>query len=153
MRKTMILVLAVGLVVGLTACKKAGEKAEATVDQYASLGKYAEVGPVLDNFIGSNEKFVEALEKAGTADDVAAALDAVTAKLTELGPKMKAIGEKYPEFKTQDNPPAELKPFMDRLEAIMGKLMGAMGKAAPFLQDPKVVAAQERYNAAMALVQ
>ena len=149
MRKTMILVLAVGLVVGLTACKKGGEAA----DSYASLGKYAEVGPVMDNFIGANEKFVEALDKAGSADEVAAALDAVSATMTELAPKMKAIGEKFPEFKTQENPPAELKPFMDRIEAIMGKLMGAMGKAAPFLQDPKVVAAQERYNAAMALVQ
>jgi len=150
MRKTMILVLAVGLVVGLTACKKGGE---AAADKYAALGKYAEVGPVMDSFIGANEKFVEALEKAGSADDVAGALDAVTATMTELGPKMKAIGEKFPEFKNQDTPPAELKPFMDRIEAIMGKLMGAMGKAAPFLQDPKVVAAQERYNAAMALVQ
>ncbi|MCX6565191.1 MAG: hypothetical protein NTW38_01995 [Candidatus Aminicenantes bacterium] len=146
MRKTMILVLAVGLVVGLTACKKGGEAAS---DKYAALGKYAEVGPVMDGFIGANEAFVATLDKATSADDVAAALDAVTAKLTELGPKMKSIGEKFPEFKTQDNPPAELKPFMDRLEAIMGKLMGAMGKAAPFLQDPKVVAAQERYNKVM----
>ena len=67
----------------------------------------------------------------------------------ELAPKMKAIGEKYPEFKTQDNPPAELKPFNDRLEAMMGKMMGAMGKIAPFMSDPKVVAAQEKYSKVM----
>ncbi|MHB8054833.1 MAG: hypothetical protein ACYDH3_06255 [Candidatus Aminicenantales bacterium] len=145
MRKFMILGLAMFLIVGLTACKKSGDAAK-----YVSMGKYAEVGPVMDEFIGANEKFVESLDKAATADDVAAALDAVTGTLTKIGPQMKAIGENFPEFKTQDNPPAELKPFMDRLEAIMGKLMGAMTKAAPFMQDPKVVAAQERYNAAMA---
>jgi len=153
MRKTLILVLAVVLVVGVTACKKKGEEA-AAVDQYASLGKYAEVGPVMDKFIGSSEKLAEAIGKATSADEVAAALDAATATLTELAPKMKAIGEKFPEFKTQENPPAELKPFMDRIEALMGKMMTAMtGNAAQFLQDPKVVAAQERYNAAQALMQ
>lgn len=156
MRKSLILVLAVVLICGVTACKKKGEEAATTtaaVDQYASLGKYAEVGPVMDAFIGSSEKLAAALEGAASADDVAAALDAATATLTELGPKMKAIGEKFPEFKTQDNPPAELKPFMDRIEALMGKMMGAMGKVAPYLQDPKVVAAQERYNAAQAGMQ
>ena len=154
MRKTLILVLAVVLIVGVTACKKKGEEAAAAVDQYASLGKYAEVGPVMDAFIGSSEKLAEAIGKATSADEVAAALDAATATLTEIGPKMKAIGEKFPEFKTQENPPAELKPFMDRIEALMGKMMSAMtGNAAQFLQDPKVVAAQERYNAAQALMQ
>jgi hypothetical protein len=147
MRKVMILSLAVCLIIGLTACKKSGEAAK-----YAALGKYAEVGPVMDEFIGANEKFVESLDKAASAGDVASALDGVTATLTKIGPQMKAIGEKFPEFKTQDNPPAELKPFMDRLGAIMGKLMGAMTKAAPYMQDPKVVAAQAKYNEAMAAI-
>lgn len=149
MRKIMILSLAVFLLVGLTACKK-GEKAAAAADPYAALGKYAEVGPVMDEFIGSNEKFIESLDKAASADDVASALDAVTEKLNKLGPQMKAIGEKFPEFKTQENPPAELKPFMDRLGAMMGKMMGALGKAAPYMEDPKVKEAQARYDAAMA---
>ena len=146
MRKTMILGLALCLVVGFTACKKGGE---AGADAYAALGKYAEIGPVMDKFIGVNEDFIAALVKAATADDVAAAMNAVTEKMAELAPKMKAIGEKFPEFKTQDNPPAEMKPFNDRIEAMMGKMMEAMGKVAPFMQDPKVIAAQEKYNQVM----
>ena len=146
MRKFMILGLAVCLIVGLTACKKGG-------NAYASLGKYAEVGPVMDEYIGATEKFVADLEKAGSADSVAAALEAAAATMGKLAPQMKAIGEKFPEFKTQDNPPAELKPFMDRIEAVFGRVMGAMGKIGPYMQDPKVVAAQEKYQAAMAAAQ
>ncbi|MCJ7610666.1 MAG: hypothetical protein MUP19_00255 [Candidatus Aminicenantes bacterium] len=144
MRKTFILGLAVCLVVGIAACKKGGESGS-----YAALGKYAEVGPVIDKFIGVNEDFIAALEKAVSADGVAAAMNAVTEQMAELAPKMKAIGEKFPEFKSMDNPPAELKPYNTRLEAVMGKMMGAIGKIAPFMSDPKVIEAQEKYNKVM----
>lgn len=144
MRKTFILGLAVCLVVGIAACKKGGESGS-----YAALGKYAEVGPVMDKFISVNENFIAALEKAVSADGVAAAMNAVTEQMADLAPKMKAIGEKFPEFKSMDNPPAELKPYNDRLVAVMGKMMGAIGKVAQFMQDPKVVEAQEKYNKVM----
>jgi len=146
MRKTVIFGLAVCLVVGVAACKKGGVGG---ADSYAALGKYAEVGPVLDKFITANEDFVAALEKADSADAVASAMNAVTDKMADLAPKMKAIGEKFPEFQKSDEPPAELKPFNDRLEAMMGKMMGAMQKIAPYMQDPKVLAAQEKYNQVM----
>jgi len=144
MRKTFILGLAVCLVIGFAACKKGGESAS-----YAALGKYAEVGPVLDKFISANEDFAGALEKAASADDVAAAMNAVTAKMEDLAPKMKAIGQKFPEFQNQSEPPTELKPFMTRLETVMSKMMGSFGKIAPYMQDPKVLAAQEKYNKVM----
>jgi len=140
MKKTVILGLAVCLIVGLTACKK---------DEYAALGKYAEVGPVMDTMIKATEAYIADLDKSTTADQIAAAMDVITEKMTALAPKMKAIGEKFPEFKSQENPPAELKPFNDRLEAMMGKMMGVISKIAPFASDPKVMAAQERYNKAM----
>jgi len=146
MRKTMILGLALCLVAGIVACKKGG-------GDYAALGKYAEIGPTVDKFIAANEDFVAALEKSGSADDVAAALNAVADKMTELAPKMKAIAEKFPEFKTQGEPPAELKPLNDRIMAVMGKMMGAMSKAAPYMSDPRVQAAQEKYGQAMAGMQ
>jgi hypothetical protein len=141
MKKTVILGLAVCLIVGLTACKK---------DEYAALGKYAEIGPVMDTMIKATEVYIADLDKATTADQIAAAMDVITEKMTALAPKMKAIGEKFPEFKSQENPPTELKPFNDRLEGMMGKMMGVMTKIAPFASDPKVMAAQERYNKAMA---
>ncbi|MBN1938090.1 MAG: hypothetical protein JW843_00790 [Candidatus Aminicenantes bacterium] len=160
MRKTWILILAVVLVVGVTACGKKGEeaakegveKAEAAVDQYAALGKYAEVGPVMDKFVVVNEKFLEALEKAASADDVVKAMDEITAATKEIAPKMKAIEEKFPEFKNMEEPPAELKPFNDRIMAMMGRMMGAMEKIAPFMEDPKVKEAQARYEEAQNLI-
>jgi hypothetical protein len=140
MKKTIILGLAVCLIVGVTACKK---------DEYAALGKYAEVGPVMDTMIKATEVYIADLDKSTTADAVAAAMDVITEKMTALAPKMKAIGEKFPEFKSQDNPPAELKPFNDRLTGMMEKLFAVLGKVAPFASDPKVMAAQEKYNKVM----
>jgi len=32
---------------------------------------------------------------------------------------------------------------------MMGRMMGALGKVAPYAQDPKVVAAQAAYDAVM----
>ncbi|MBN2205916.1 MAG: hypothetical protein JW742_00805 [Candidatus Aminicenantes bacterium] len=143
MRKAMILALALCLIGGIAACKKGG-------GDYAALGQYAEIGPTLDKFIAANEDFVTAIEKAASADEVAGALNAAAEKMTDLAPKMKAVIEKYPEFKTMDNPPEELKPLNDRIQSVMGRLMAAMGKAAPFMSDPKVQAAQEKYSQAMA---
>jgi hypothetical protein len=143
MKKTLILCVAFCLIAGVAACKKGG-------GDYAALGKYAEVGPTVDKFIAANEDFAAALEKAASADDVAAALNAVADKMSGLAPQMKAIAEKFPEFKAQNEPPAELKPLNDRIMAVMTKMMGSMGKLAPYMSDPKVQAAQQKYQAAMA---
>ena len=154
MKKAFILGLAVCLLVGITACKKGEDTAAEPADvpagiDYSTLGKYAEVGPVMDKMIQANEKYVEALEKAATAEEVAAAMDAMTEVMIEMGPAMKAIEEKFPEFKTQEEPPAELKPLNDRLMGVMMKMFGVMNKLTEYESDPLVAAAQERYNKAM----
>lgn len=135
MRKAAIVGLVFCLVAGIAACKK---------------GKYSDVGPVMEKFIGANESFVAALEKSASADDVAAALNACAEKMTELAPKMKALVEKYPELKGSAEAPAELKALDDRMKAMMQKMMQTMGKAAPYMSDPKVAAAQQKYAQAMA---
>jgi uncharacterized protein YoxC len=147
MRKAFVLFAVAFLVVGVVACKK-GDKAADTATPVVT-GKYADAIPFVEKFVAANETFVADLEKVATADDVVAAMTKITATLKDLAPKMKAIGEKYPEFKTQDNPPEEFKPVMGRLEAVMGKMMAAMGKAAPFMQDPKVLEAQKAYQEVM----
>lgn len=157
MRKTFILVLALCLVVGFTACKKNGDAAAGTETVVApetikALGKYAEIAPTLEDLIKANEVYVEALGKATTADAVADAMDTLSGKMEALVPKMKAIEEKFPEFKTQDEPPAELKPYMDRIMGAMGKMMEAMTKVTQFATDPKVITAQERYDKVMAMM-
>jgi hypothetical protein len=155
MRKTFILIVALFLVVGFSACKKSGDAAAGTETIIApetlkALGKYAEIAPTLEGLIKANENYAEALAKATKADEVAAAMDILSGKMEALAPKMKAIEVKFPEFKNQDEPPAELKPYMDRVMGAMGKMMEAMGKVAQFAADPKVMAAQEKYNKVMA---
>lgn len=143
MKRAAIVVLTLCLAAGFAACKKGG-------GEYAALGKYAEAGPVLDSFISVNENFIAALNKAASADDVASALNACAEKMTDLAPKVKAIGEKFPEFKEATQVPDVLKPFNDRINAIMGNMFEAMQKAAPYMSDPKVQAAQQKYQEAMA---
>jgi len=159
MRKVFVLCVAVCLIAGITACKKEGGEAapdaakpaeSAPAADYSTLGKYAEVGPVMDKMIKLLEDLVAGMDKAATADEVAASMNAYSDKVAEILPKMNEIGDKFPEFKTQDQPPAELKPYNDRLMAMMGKLYSATSKADQFASDPKVAAAREKYDKVMA---
>jgi hypothetical protein len=137
MKKTVLFLCIAVLALGLTACKGGG--------------KYSDVIKVMDKYVGSMEKFAASLDGAKSADDVAAALDSLTAVTKELAPEMKALETKYPEFKDAQNPPAELKPIMDRVTAAGTKMMGAMSKVMQYAQDPKVMEAQKKYAEAMAL--
>ena len=147
MRKALIFSAMVCLIVGFSACKGSGEKASEVVE--AAVGKYADVIPVLEKYIKANEDYASAFDSVKSADDVVAAMNKLTEEMKTLAPKMKEIGEKYPEFQNQENPPAELKPLMDRLTGIMGKMMGAMSKVAEYGQDPKVQEAQKAYQDVM----
>jgi hypothetical protein len=138
-KKALILCAVVVLTLSVAACKGGG-------------GKYADVKEVLDKYIGANEKFATALDGAKTADEVVAALNTLTETTKVVAPQLKGFETKYPEFKNQDNPPAELKPLMDRMMAAAGKMMGAMQKIAPFASDTKVQEAQTKFQEAMALM-
>ena len=140
MKKALILLAVVVLVLSVAVCKGGGG------------GKYADVEKVLGKYIEANEKFATALDGAKTADDVVAALDTLTATTKAVAPELKAFETKYPEFKNSENPPAELKPLMDRMMAAAGKMISAMEKIVPFAADPKVVAAQAKFQEAMALM-
>jgi len=137
MKKTVLFLCIAVLALGLTACKGGG--------------KYSDVVKVMDKFVASMDKFAASLDGAKSADDVVTALDALTATTKTLAPEMKSFETKYPEFKNQENPPAELKPIMDKVIAASTKMMGAMTKVMQYAQDPKVQEAQKRYQEAMAL--
>jgi predicted small secreted protein len=143
LKRTLILVAVVVLALSMAACKGGGTSGE---------GKYADVQKVMDRYIGANEKFATALEGAKTADEVVAALNTLTETTKAVAPELKAFETKYPEIKNQDNPPAELKPLMDRMMAAAGKMMNAMQKIAPFASDPKVQEAQTKFQEAMVLL-
>jgi hypothetical protein len=139
MKRALILLAVAVLVLSVAVCKGGG-------------GKYADVQKVLDKYIGANETFATALDGAKSADEVVAALNALTETTKAVAPELKAFETKYPELKTPDNPPAELKPLMDRMMAAAGKMVGAMAKIAPFAADPKVQEAQTKFQDAMALM-
>jgi predicted small secreted protein len=143
MKKALIVYVVVVMAMSLAACKGGGT---------AGGGKYADVQKVMDNYITANEKFATALEGAKTAEDVTTAIEALTETTKAVAPQLKAFETKYPEFKNQDNPPAELKPIMDRMMGAAGKMMAAMQKIGQFAADPKVQAAQAKLQEAMALM-
>jgi soluble cytochrome b562 len=139
MKKSVVILFVAMFVLTLVVCKGGG-------------GKYGDVKSVMDKFISAQEKFAGALENAKSADDVVAALKAITETTKTLAPKMKEFETKYPEFKDQQNPPAELKPLMDRMMAVGTKMMGLMEKITQYASDPKVQEAQQKYQEAMGLM-
>jgi len=112
-------------------------------------GKYAKASDLLNKQIGIMESYAAAMEKAGSAQEVAAAMDQYTTAMKEMVPEMKDFEKNYPEIKAEKEPPEELKPLMKKMEEIAGRVMSASMKAAQFMQDPAVQAAQQRFGEVM----
>ena len=112
-------------------------------------GKYASAKSLIAKQIDIMNDYADAMEKAGSAQDVAAALNAYAAGSKGLVPAMKKLQEQFPEMKNQAEPPAELKPEMDRMQAVMGRIINASMKAAQYMQDPAVQEAQKKLGEAM----
>jgi hypothetical protein len=138
MKKTVLFLCIAVLALGLSACKGGG--------------KYSDVTAVLEKYIGGIEKFASAMDGVKDADGVVKALDGLTAVTKAVAPQMKAFETKYPELKNQENPPAEMKPLMDKMMAVSGKMIGAMGKIQQYMQDPKVMEANQKLSEATALM-
>ncbi|MDD8026564.1 MAG: hypothetical protein PHI34_08610 [Acidobacteriota bacterium] len=140
MKKTIIFACIALLVLSVAACNKGGG------------GKYGDMKKIFTQYIDATEKFAATMEGVKNADDVVKAIEAYTAAAKKLGPELKGFEAKYPELKNMDNPPEELKPLVDRMQAVVTKMMGSMGKIAEYAADPKVQAAQAKMNEAMSTV-
>ncbi|HUU05893.1 MAG TPA: hypothetical protein VMZ49_08460 [Patescibacteria group bacterium] len=114
-------------------------------------GKYDEVLPLMDEMVKGFEQFVNALEKAGSADAVAAALNGYSDFMTKISPKIKELSQKFPELDKDENTPEELKPFKDKMDKLSQKLAGLFAKIQQYLQDPVVEKAYKRWNETMKL--
>jgi len=123
------------LVVGAVDCGKAD--------------KFSSARTLIAKQIEIMNRYADAMEKAGSARDVAAALDAYAAGTRDLIPDMKKFQEQFPEMKNQAEPPAELKPEMEKMQAVMGRIINASMKAAQYMQDPAVQEAQKKLGEAM----
>jgi len=112
-------------------------------------GKYHEVVPVMDKMVKGLEKFVNELEKAGSAAAVAAALDGYSDFMIKISPKLKELSKKFPELEKDENTPEELKPFKEKMDKLTIKLAGLYAKINQYLKDPVVEKAFKRWNETM----
>ncbi|HUV79041.1 MAG TPA: hypothetical protein VMW06_13405 [Desulfobacterales bacterium] len=134
--KTLVGLVVVLMIVGGIAC--------------GGGGKYASAKALIGKQISIINRYADAMEKADNAQDVVAALNAYAADTKSLIPDMKKFQEQFPEMKDQTEPPAELKPEMDKMQEAMGRMMSASMKAAQYMQDPAVQEAQKKLGEAMA---
>lgn len=112
-------------------------------------GKYDEVVPLMDKVVKGLEKFVNDLEKAGSAAAVAAALDSYSDFMIKIGPKLKELSKKYPELDKEENTPEELKPFKEKIDKLTIKLAGLYAKINQYMKDPVVEKAFKRWDEVM----
>lgn len=109
--------------------------------------KYADVEQTSNQCAGLIENYAAALDKAGGAPDVAKATNQFVDKMEKLMPAMQKLKEEYPELENEQNMPEPLKKIQSRMEEASKKMMGAMMKAAPYMNDPEVQKAQQRLEA------
>jgi len=113
-------------------------------------GKYASAKALMGKQISIINRYADAMDKANNAQDVVAALNAYAADTKDLIPDLKKFQEQFPEMNDQAEAPVELKPEMDKMQEAMGRMMTASMKAAQYMQDPAVQAAQKKLGEAMA---
>ena len=109
--------------------------------------KYADIEQAANQWTNTIEEFTASLDKAGNAPAVAKAINQFADKMEKFAPTMQKLAEKYPELKNNQNPPEPLKKVITRMEEAGKKMMGAMMKAAPYMNDPEVQKAQQRLEA------
>ena len=136
MKKTVLFLCVAVLAMGVFACKGGG--------------KYSDVSAVMEKYMAGIDSFVTAMDGVKDADGVVKALNGLTEVTKAVAPQLKAFETKYPELKGSENPPAELKPLMDKMMAVSGKMMGAMGKIQQYMTDPKVMEANQKLSEATA---
>jgi len=110
-------------------------------------GKYAEIQPALSEQADLMEASADSLGKATSAKEVADALTVLAGKQEKLMATMKALSEKFPEMKTMAEPPAELKPVMEKMAQAGAKFGQAMSTVMQkYGSDPMVQEAVKKFQ-------
>jgi hypothetical protein len=79
--------------------------------------KYSDIREFIDEVVVTQNEFLTLLENSSKADDAVAAIDEFGNKLIKLSEKSVEIKKRYPDIdKWVDNPPAELKTDLEKLE-------------------------------------
>lgn len=131
------------------ACKKSAESP--ATDKPAD--KYASVKETAARFVSLLETCAKEVEAATEGAAIAAALNKMNDGMLIVAPKIKTLGEQFPELNDPANIPADLKPFMDKMDAIQPVMMTAIEKAKTFASEPAVQAALARFSEIQKLMQ
>ncbi len=107
-------------------------------------GKYADIKDTLNTLIDIQESYISSMEKAQNAKDVATAINRYTDGFFRIKPRLDSFGERYPELKTQKQPPEELKEIYDRLTQTGVKFVNTLPTLIKYRSDPEVQQARER---------
>lgn len=107
---------------------------------------------VMNEYFNTMDTYVTDLGKAASADDVVKAVEKTVASLKVVMPKLKELAKKYPELKNMQpgaKMPEALKEFEQKANELMPKMMGVMGVMMKYGQDPKVMAAMQKFQEVM----
>jgi hypothetical protein len=110
--------------------------------------KYADVKKSQSEFVKITNAYVADLDKVSSAKGAAKAMNNYADQLEKLMPKMKQLSEKYPEIK-DSKVPSELMEMEKETEAAAFKMAGSFMKLMPYMNDPKVMEAQQRMASVM----
>ncbi len=97
---------------------------------------------VIADFVAATQAYIDSIKEVTSAKDYADRINAYYEALVPLKPKMMEMQKKY-KLKETD-PPPELKPDVEKLETVMGDMMGASMKMMQHAQDPAVMEASQK---------
>lgn len=111
--------------------------------------KYEDARQANEQYVLILERYVTEMQESENAQDVAAAMNRFSDGMEKLWPTMKQITEKYPELRKKSTMPEELQELEKRAEMVSAKMGNAMMKIMPYMSDPDVLKAQQRFEAVM----
>lgn len=113
-------------------------------------GKYSDMKKVNEEYVTIVEDYIAALDKADDSKSVVKAMNRFSDDLEVLWPKMRELAEKYPELEQgKDSLPEELKESQQRAEEVGARMAASFIKLMKYMDDPEVLAAQERMGTIM----
>lgn len=121
----------------------------------SSHKKYGDIRNFINEVAANENEFISRLDNSSNADDVVTAIDSFGNKLVALSENSRELKKKYPDIdKWVDNPPAELRLDLARLDDTEGKFdrIFKKEKIKILVKDVKVQAAFVNLNKKMETV-
>ncbi|MCP4220622.1 MAG: hypothetical protein GY765_38700 [bacterium] len=101
---------------------------------------------IMKDSIKTMETFITDMDSADSAGDVADAMEQFVDDMKDLAPRWESLKKKFPDYDFKKNYPEDLKELGAKAEELSAKLVGAMGKMAKYMTDPKVIAAMKKFG-------